>query len=245
MTNTKTRMSLLLILSLPTLAQAQGSFGLAGAYSQSIYRGIDTANKLLPNIAYSSDRFFFKFPEVGYQLLPNNGLQSLSAGVRYDMSGFEADDSDNVDMKMLDDRDPSVMAFLAYRLGPISTKLAQDVSGEHEGYFAQISLGYPIPIGNWQLIPSVSYRYNSEKLSNHLFGVSAAESARVGGRIAAYNPPSTSVTSFGLRAIYPINDQLSVFSSVRQNQYDKDVLNSPIVSDNKATTFMAGFNYRF
>lgn len=239
----KAFLALLLLTSFS--AQAGGSLGVIGVLSESIYKDTDTRSFALPNISYTGERFYFRLPEIGYQLLPKTPLQSFAVGLSYEGSKFDPDNSDDANVRLLDDRDASVMAFASYRLGPITTKLAQDISGQHDGFYAQISAGYPIQLAAWRIIPSTSYRYIDSKMSNHLLGVSQSESTKTSGAITAYDSPSVSHTSYGVRGIYPLTQSVKVMLGINHTKYDSAVLKSPIVEDDSITSVLAGVIFSF
>lgn len=240
---TATTASLLMVCS--AAANAAGSIGVLGSLSESIYQDTDTDSQALPNLSYKGERFYFSFPDIGYHLIPQSKMQALSAGLSYQSSGFDPDDSDNSDMRLLNDRDESVMAFARYRFGLLNTKIAQDISGEHEGYYIRISLGLPIPSGDWVFIPSISQQYTSSKMSQHLYGVSQAESDRTAGRISSYKTGSTSHTGIGLRSIYKVSQHTNLMLAINHKVYSDSVYNSPIVEKRRATSLLAGIIYNF
>ena len=234
-----------LLISTPVIAEAGGSLGVAGATSESVYKATDNQSKFLPNIGYEGEHFYLQLPEVGYRFLPRESSQNVAIGLSYESSSFDPDDSDDVNIQKLDDRDDSIMAFASYKVGPLSTKLAQDISGEHDGYYAQIALGYPLPVGSWQVTPSISYRYMDSKMSNHLFGVSQSESVNTGGAIAAYDSGAISQIRYGIRGIYPLSTSVNLMLGIHHTKFDSEILKSPIVEDNTITSVLAGFIFSF
>jgi outer membrane protein len=238
--------TILIFLSLtPLIALCEGSIGALSTYSQSLYKETNGEPKLLPAISYKGERFYLNFPEIGYHLIPRSPFQSLSAGLRYTPSMFDPDESNNEAIQLLDDRDDSTMAFVSYRFGPITAKLAQDISGIHNGYYGQLSLGYPISIDAWRVIPSIRYQQFSEEMSDYMFGVSQTESAKTSGTISAYNSPAISRTSYGATAFYSITKNMSTMISIRQTQYDESIKQSPIVNDDTVNSFLVGIFYKF
>jgi len=233
------------LLLTPLFALSKGSIGALGTYSQSLYKETDSTYKALPAFSYQGERFYLNFPEIGYHLTPKSPFQSLSAGLRYTPSMFDPDDSDNRNIQLLNDRNDSTMAFISYRFGPITAKLAQDISGVHNGYYGQLSLGYPISVDAWRVIPSISYQYLSEKMSDYMFGVSQSESMKTGSTISAYNSPATSRTSYGIVAFYPITKNINTMISIRQTQYDEGIKQSPIINEDTVNSFLVGLFYKF
>jgi len=239
------RVCLVLLMTTPAIAQAETNLGIIGAKSQPLYKDTDSQSAFLPNFSYETEHFFLRLPEIGYRFLPKQSAQNIAVGLSYESTGFDPDDSNDANIQLLDDRDASIMAFASYQLGLITTKIAQDVSGEHDGYYAQISAGYPIPVGAWTVIPSIAYRYMDSKMSNHLFGVSQAESDRTGGAINAYDTDAISSVRYGVRGIYPVSKSLNLMLGISHTQFDKDILKSPIVKDNAITSVLAGVSLSF
>ncbi|WP_394182287.1 MipA/OmpV family protein [Marinomonas posidonica] len=237
--------SAFITLSLTTTVKADGSVGLLGAVSESIYKGVETDTRLIPNLSYKGERFYVTIPDIGYHLIPQTKMQALSAGLSYQTAGFDPDDSDNSAIQQLNDRDDSIMAFAKYRLGLLSTKIAQDISGTHDGYYLHLAIGLPIPNGNWVFIPSISYQYTSRKMSQYLYGVSQTESDRTSGNIAAFNSDATSVSSIGLRSIYKLTPNTNFMLAVKHNQYSDNVLDSPIIDQKRSNSIIAGIIYNF
>jgi outer membrane protein len=236
---------LALLLTTSAIAQAETNLGIIAAKSGSLYKDTDSESTFLPNLSYESDHFFLRLPEVGYRFFPKQSPQNIAIGLSYESTGFDPDDSDNANIRQLDDRDASIMAFASYQLGPVTTKVAQDVSGEHDGYYAQISAGYPIPLGSWRVIPSIAYRYMDSKMSNHLFGVSQAESDRTGGAINAYDTEAVSSIRYGVRGVYSLSDNVNLLLGISHTQFDDKILKSPIIEDNSITSLLAGVSVSF
>ncbi len=237
--------SLVVLLVAPLIAQAETTLGIIATQSQSVYKDTDSQSTLFPNVSYDTEHFYLRFPEVGYRILPKQSVQNITIGLSYESTGFDPDDSNDANIQLLDDRDASIMAFASYRLGPITTKIAQDVSGEHDGYYAQISTGYPIQMAAWRVIPSIAYRYMDNKMSNHLFGVSQTESNRTGGAIDAYKSDAVSFIRYGVRGIYPASQNINLMVGLSHTHYTDKILKSPIVEDNTVSSLFAGVTLRF
>ncbi|GAL10108.1 MltA-interacting protein precursor [Vibrio astriarenae] len=63
------------------------------------------------------------------------------------------------------------------RFGMFEVSAGTDIGSRHNGLYAQTSYSYPIRGQRWGITPNIGYAYNSEKLNQHLYGVSAAEAA--------------------------------------------------------------------
>lgn len=236
---------LVLLLFTPYLAQAEIGLGVFGSISQKPYKATDPQYIVFPNITYQSERFYLRFPEIGYHLLPRPSFQSFAIGLTYDSSGLDPKDSSDTNIRRLDEREDSIMAFASYRLGPITAKLVQDISGEHDGYYTQLSAGYPVFIRSWRIIPSISYRHIGSKMSNYLFGVSQSESDKTSGAIETYHTNTTSFVRYGVIGIYPIMKNANVMIGINHTRFDDEIFSSPIIEDNQTTSLISSFMLSF
>ena len=237
--------ALIFLLFTPLIAQAEIRLGGVGIISESIYKDTDTQATILPNIAYQGEHVFVNLPEIGYRFLAKDSLQSSAVGLAYDSAKFDPDNSDDPSIQLLEDRDDSIMAFASYRIGPVSAKIAQDISSTHDGYYAKITVGYPIPTGDWKLIPSISYRYIDSKMSNHLFGVSQSDVTKSSGAVSAYDTGATEEVQYGVRAIYPFSNNTTFMLGVSYTKYNDKILNSPIIEDNSVMSILTGITFSF
>ena len=235
----------LLLLAMPHIAQADLSLGVLGVASESIYTQTPVKKTLLPGLLYSSERVYLRYPDIGYHLIPKSRMQTLALGLSYQSAAFNPDDSNNADIKRLDDRSDSGLAFVSYRLGPFATKVAQDISGQHDGYYAQLSTAIPIFLDSWRIFPSISYRYIDKKMSNHMFGISQSESQRTGGTINEYDSPATSSMSYGVRVFYDFNEDVSLILNASYTKYNDDILKSDVVENTISRSFLTGILVSF
>jgi MipA family protein len=229
-------------------AQAQDSYasiGAMGINTTSTYKDTDRDNQLVPFIAYSGKHFFLRGTEIGYNFLPKGSFSNIGIGLAYKFSEFDPADSNDQNIQLLDNRGDSILATLNARIGPVTAKLAQDVSDTHDGYYAEIGAGYPIHVQALTITPSINYRYIDKKMSDHQFGVSAEESARTGNMISAYDSPATQVTSFSVSAMYPMTSSFMVNMNVSYMLYNDTILKSPVVAKDNKTVITAGVIYRF
>jgi MipA family protein len=221
------------------------SVGIMGIDSTSVYKETTRDNQLLPFFSYSGEHVFLRGSELGYHFLPKQSMANIGIGLEYDFSTFDPDDSNNPNIQLLDNRDDSVMATVNGRVGPIRAKWAQDISNTHNGYYAEISTGYPLHLQALTITPTISYRYIDKNMSNHQFGVSVEESARSSNAITAYDSSATHVTTLSIRSTYPITPAVMVNMNVSYLQYNDAILDSPVVAKDHKTVIAAGVIYRF
>ena len=201
------------------------SIGAISNYSTSLYKETDGENKSFPLITYDSDTIFVKELGIGYHLL--NGLD---VSLIYKDSLFDPDDSNNNDIQQLNERDAGVLLKGNLNLGLLKIEIGQDISGNYNGHYASAAIGAPLYIGSFIAVGAVKYIYNDQKRSEHLFSVSAQESALTGGTIAAHDIDSgTTAVSYGVRFIKPLTDRFKIIAGISHLRYHSDITASPIV----------------
>ncbi|SBS28235.1 MltA-interacting protein precursor [Marinomonas spartinae] len=223
---------------------ADFSFGVAGTRISSIYKDTPPQNAAFPFVSIVSERGYLKGTEVGYSLFPNESQQNISAIVEYSMDSFDPDDSNNKQMQLLDRRKATAMAGVRLKYNFLFAKLVTDIGNRHDGYYGLVGAAYPVNVSAWRITPSITYKYLDKKMSNHLYGVSQAESIRTGGIIPEYHSDNTRKVTIAVRGDYSVSASLNLFVGVSHSDY-KSVLDSPIVTKDYSYSASAGIIYHF
>ncbi|MBJ7552867.1 MipA/OmpV family protein [Marinomonas spartinae] len=233
----------LMVLSSNALG-ADFSFGVVGTRTSSVYKDTPPQNAAFPFVSIVSERGYLKGTEVGYSLLPNDSRQNISAIVEYNMDSFDPKDSNNKQMQLLDRRKAAAMAGIRLKYNFLFAKLVTDISNRHDGYYGLVGAAYPVNVSAWRITPSITYKYLDKKMSNHLYGVSQAESIRTGGVIPEYDSTSTHKMTIAVRGDYSVNASLNLFVGVSHSDY-KRVLDSPMVTKDYSYSLSTGIIYHF
>ncbi|KZM39989.1 hypothetical protein OA92_18165 [Marinomonas sp. SBI22] len=220
------------------------TLGAIATTSSSVHLDTDEETQVWPLVVYQGEHVYFQGIELGYRLLPLQSFQNISFGLSLENENYDPDDSDNADVQKLDDRDLTLMTVAAYRIGPVTFKAGQDVLGEHDGFFGEVTAKLRLKVNEIGVSPAISYRYLDKKLSNHIYGISQAESDRTGGNIAAYNSGSTQKVSFSLAMNFPMTKTAFLNLKLTHNRYN-DITDSPIVEDDTSNAISLGAFARF
>lgn len=245
-----THLAKLTLISLLTTTSAMAqtvppwTLGVISTTRSSVHLDTDKETEVWPLVVYQGEHVYFQGIELGYRLLPLQSFQNLSFGLSLENENYDPDDSDNTDVNKLDDRDFTLMSVAAYRIGPVTFKAGQDIMGEHDGFFGEITAKLRLKVNDIGVSPAISYRYLDKKLSNHIYGVSQAESDRTGGNIAAYNSGSTQKVSYSVALNYPLTQTVFLNLKYAHNRYN-DISNSPIVEDDYDNAVTFGIFGRF
>ncbi|EKE87018.1 MipA/OmpV family protein [Idiomarina xiamenensis] len=224
------------------------SVGLGVVGSPSPYVGVDTQTTAFPLISYEGERFYWRGPMVGYRVLQERGYQfSVYAAVAPEK--YDADESDNVAMRRLQDRDFSALAGVSMRFelaaGQLNARLGTDISGKHHGQRAEVNYEYPWQLLERQLVltPSIGVAWQSDDFNQYYYGISGAESVRSG--LPAYQVDSSTQYFVGASLMWRINAHWQTYLSGRWTKLDDTVSDSPMVEDSSELTSVLGISYHF
>lgn len=207
------------------------------------YRDIGSKTRLLPIITYDSP--WLRVAGLGADIkLGNAGPVAFSFGARYSLQGYEADDA-------------PILNGMAERkggfwLGPavhwrngvadLAAELLGDASGHSKGTQFKLTVDHTFNAGAWLLTPRLAAIWRDSKYVDYYFGVRADE-ARVDRPF--YEATSTTDIELGLRTIYLLSRQNSLFLDVSGTGFGKAVKDSPLVDKRSEAGARFGYVHRF
>ncbi|WP_430518967.1 MipA/OmpV family protein [Aliivibrio sp.] len=242
--------SMLSLFSQPLFAAySQWSLGAAVSYSPVIYQDTPSNVVGIPMVGYEGEHVFFRGFSAGYRMLPAGSPQNIVFRLMYDPRTFKPDDSTNANMQLLDERKSTVLGGVSYQLitmvGMFEATAGSDIGSTHNGLYAEAAWRLPIRMRGWGLTPSIGYSYNSEKINNHLYGVSQAESTATGGAIKAFDADWDGQFFVGLSAYMFVTKNIRLTGSIRYLNLEGDIENSPIIEHTTSSTATIGASYVF
>lgn len=237
-----------LTIALPAQAQPdQWSLGVAAAYSPAVYKETPSNQTVIPVIGYEGEHLFLRGFSAGYRVLPMSSPQNFVFRLMYDPRTLKPGDSDNAQIQMLDKRSSTILGGVSYQLrtpvGLLETSAATDIGDTHNGLYAEVALRFPLRFSNWGVTPGIGYSYNSDKLNNHLYGVSSEEAARSG--LPEFEAKWDGQYFIGASAYWNIIDTVRVTGNVRYTNLEGDIEKSPIIESGISTTVSFGIAYLF
>ena len=215
------------------------SFGIVGGsltVGESVFSTKDSAKfGATPNIFYSSSYGFVDGSLANLQVLPYLGL---SANWRF----AEVSDSVTDLPRGIKDRDGN--GELGITLGTAGARLTylHDVTSEHSGYEIQLHLGRTLEtsISALTLTPYFEVDYRNDKLSEHLYNVSASEANASGLR--EFQAESSFVYQTGLIGLYEFTPSWIGMVKGELTHHDND---SPLIQRDLGWSLEFGLTYRF
>lgn len=228
---------------------------LSFSYNKPIFKGIDTTTgyRLVPRI------------NLGPAVKDKNGAV-VGAGAykgplkfvlrpRFGVFNQGYDASDSVMLNGLRDRDSSFNLGLKLRtrtpLGTFIVSGGYDVTGKSDGFEGSLMYTNLLPLGSskLRLYPEIGMDYWSKKVSNYYFGVNADETTVDNVVVRSqYSLTDESTNYFlGYSAQYPLTKHWGLTHSLRKTWYDDQILDSPVVDDEKASDLkvLFGLTYDF
>ncbi|MGF1710089.1 MipA/OmpV family protein [Vibrio kagoshimensis] len=239
-----------------TAAQAkisQWSLGAAASYSPAVYIDTPSNQTVIPLVGYEGEHFFMRGFSAGYRLLPAGSPQNIVFRAFYDPRTLKPSDSDNTDIRLLDERKASIMGGVSYQLitlvGMFEATAGSDLGAKHNGLYAEAAWRLPIRRKGWAITPAIGYAYNSERLNNHLYGVSSSEAQRIAndgnGTISSFDADWDGQYFIGLSAYAHVTPNIRVTGGIRYTNLEGDIEKSPIIESGVNTTANVGVAYVF
>lgn len=241
---------LLLPLGLSSPADArinQWSLGVGASYSPAVYKDTPSNQTVIPIVGYEGEHFFMRGFSAGYRLNPLGSTHNFVFRAVYDPRTLKPDDSDNASIRLLDERESTVFGGVSYQLltmvGLFETTAGTDIGGKHNGLYAEAAWRLPIRRNGWGFTPSLGYAYNSDKINNHLYGVSKEEAQRSG--LEAFDADKDGQYFIGLSAYMHVTPNLRLGGGVRYTNLEGDLEKSPIIESGVNTTATVTAVYLF
>lgn len=220
--------------------------GAAVIYSQSPYKGGDDHYLPFPNINYDGDSFYIHGLQGGYYLWKDPANQ-LSLTILGSSQNFKRGDTNNRQLKQLDNRRMTMMGGLAYRhvaeWGIVRTMIAGDMLDNSDGFLGDMAYLYRFQQGAFSLIPGIGVQYNSSNQNDYYYGVSYAESRRSG--LEHYKADDSWNPYLELTANWAINRSWNATVGGRYTRLSSEVKDSPMVSKSSQASVWTGLSYTF
>ena len=225
----------------------QWSLGGISSYSPAVYTDTGSNQVLIPLVGYEGRTVFFRGFSVGARLYPAGSPQNVIFRLLYDPRTLKPSDSDNPQIQQLDERKSSILGGVSYQhltpVGIFEVGAGTDLGSQHNGLYAEAAWRLPFRAETWGVTPEIGYAYNSEKINNHLYGVSEAESARSG--LAEFDAGWDGQYFIGLNGYLMLSPRLRLTAGLRYSNLEGEIASSPIIERSVAVSGSLGMAYVF
>lgn len=230
---TLSALTLMTLAAAPAMADGAWTLGLGVGAESAFYKGDDDDAEIIPYVAYDSGPLHLGLDGISYAVVKDQPL------------GFALTLAPRIDPDMPDtalfrglDRDTAIEAGFSASYdfdGGYYTKAAlmHDISGEHDGFEADLSLGTEHQAGPVTLDLSAGARYRDKDLSNYYVGVSRSEA---NSRRAAYSAEGSFSPYVALSATLPVGDRTAVVGSLSHERFSDELKDSPLVDEKGRTS---------
>jgi len=161
------------------------------------------------------------------------GKWSLRAGPRIAYQ-IGRDSEDSQVLSGLEDVDPSLVAggYLRSTIGPVGIRIdaGQDITGGHEGFTADFSVGTFYRIGNFAIQPAATVSWADNSHNDSFFSLDNSQSAITG--LDSFDAGS-GIYAFSVGAVswVEIKDKYAIALIGSYRWYTNDALDSPIINN--------------
>ncbi len=229
-------------------ANARTSLGVGYSFGESEYKGYQSEGTFLPILTYRDDLFFLQGLSAGlYTDYQQNHRYSVS--ISYLPQEFDASNSSDTQLRLLDDRSDTALFDLGYQysndnIGQFSTEISADILGRtNGGKSVKLRYSKPFPILPFVIItPSVGAVWYSKSLAYHYYGISEAEASTSG--LAPYRIDSTITNDVGLSLRVYLTRQIGIYASGRYRFLSDTTTDSPMVEKSNLLSGMVGISIR-
>lgn len=221
---------------------------LAVAHETEIYRDQPQDPELIPVIVGNYGNFWFKGLRHGYSLY-SKGPFTFSPMIKINPDyGYEVSNAERGSMlyEGLEDTDVTLEAgaqFLVSASGiDLELNILADITGGHEGMLVEFGISRPQHFGSLLLVPSLTFTYNDDKVTNYYFGV--AEKYASPYR-PAFDTGSSVDAELSTILIWNISQRWYVIGDLTYKMFDDKLDNSPLLEKTDRFEGFIGLGYSF
>jgi len=200
----------------------------------------DDASQLFPIVGYLGERLTWLGPSIEYRFWSDD-LFSVSAAAEVNFQGFDqelADANQTPILSGLSKRQAALEAGFDVDAGPLSLSVRTDVSDKHGGHSAALTASQDWDISDRFAVGiAAGVDWQSKDLVRYYYGIADNE---VTADRAAYRPGNALSPKAELMATWQANDRTLLILALDHRWLDKEIRNSPIISDSSETSLFAG-----
>lgn len=226
-----------------------GELSLGGAVmvESEIYRGMDSEIQPTFFLRYENGPIEIQAVDsldITYSFYPSDAFEIALKGSLFFDEGYDPDDS--AYLKGMDKLDTLYSAgvevtwnFSGWELG---FEVMQDISGEHDGRQAELSIEYPWNAGEFEFTPGLSLTWMDKDMTDYFYGVSSREA---GSNRMAYSPDSGFELDLSLMVQYPLYGNFTAVGLAGITAYSSEITDSPLVDEDYSAQIVFGIMYTF
>ena len=238
------------LLAISSAASAsEFSLGITTSYSPAVYKGNDAKFTPFPMINYQGENFYIRGTEAGFALFPQGTPLNIIPHVKYDGRSLDPSDADSADLKLLDERKAGALGGVTIQAltttGVIEITAGADLSGNHDGVYAEAVWKLPIKTADYLIMPEFGYTYYDSNFNDYYYGVTAEEAVKTSSAITAFDAPDEGQLFAALTYQQKITENVQITTQVRYSKFGSKVSDSSILDRDSAVSGSLGISYIF
>jgi len=232
-----------------TASASEFSLGVTTSYSPAVYKGNDAKFVPFPMVNYQGENFYFRGTEAGFALFPQGTPLNIIPHVKYDGRSLDPSDADSAALKTLDKRKAGLLGGVTLQAltttGIIEITAGSDLSGNHDGVYAEAVWKLPIKTADYLVMPEIGYTYYDSNFNDYYYGVTAAEQTASSNKFTAFDAPSEGQIFAALTYQQKITPNVQITTQVRYSKFGSTVSDSSILDRDNAVSGSVGISYIF
>lgn len=196
----------------------------------------------IPAVMYFGDRFFLLGTEATYTIARGKQF-SFVANAKYRFSALEPE-ADSI-LSTLDPRNGELEVGVGVnaltKIGYINTKVSADVSGQSDGWLADIAWQLPYYKKGVLLIPSLGVTWYDSKMSNYYYGGVSQAEANI--YVPTYDTGSVYSLNASLIAGYRFSPQWMLIGGFTYSYFSDGMADSPVMRNDYQANVFATLGY--
>lgn len=236
-----------LLLAAPSVIAQTGNekvgLGAELRIKENIYRGVDTEFDLLPSLSITAGQLRVDGTTARFDVYEHLYFDVSVIG-QYRFEGYSGSDSAFLEGMGTRRGALEIGVEMSSRqwFGDVAGRLLTDISSRHRGFELQGEIGYPLTLAGGTVTPQVQLTYQSDRLTNYYFGVSAGEAR---ANRPEYQPGNSINLGVGVRYDLLLAQRHRIFASLMFERYGSGIEDSPLRDSKDPIRLYAGYQFRF
>lgn len=230
----------------PGKVLAEFSLGAGASVETSPYKKYPAQWMPLPIVSYEGDYAYIRGMSAGIKAVDLEFLE-ISAYAAYNNMSFQHDKSSDQQLKLLNDRDASIVGGIGTRVktpaGMFHLAAAVDLMNNSNGLTGEAGYVYSFDFGTVELLPAAGVHWSNAKYTTYYYGVSNKESRTSG--LDSYKARQSFSPYIRLTVNVTLSENWEVFLQGEVTQLDRQIKDSPMVDSSRTHAASTGVVFTF